>query len=223
MNSSAEIVFVSGLSGSGKSTAMAAVEDLGFYCVDNLPAQLALQFLDLCAQSSPPIDKIALAMDARESQFLQRFPEVVGEVRRSGASVRVFFLDCDNETLQRRYRETRRVHPLSPEGSVEEGIEAERKILVDVASLADQRIDTSSLNVHQLKQAVVGQLIGEVRKTVVNLISFGFRYQTPRAAELLFDLRFLPNPYFEDHLRPGTGCDAEVSDFVLKSGRGQAL
>jgi UPF0042 nucleotide-binding protein len=115
------------------------------------------------------------------------------------------------------------VHPLSPEGSVEEGIEAERKILVDVASLADQRIDTSSLNVHQLKQAVVGQLIGEVRKTVVNLISFGFRYQTPRTAELLFDLRFLPNPYFEDHLRPGTGCDAEVSDFVLKSARGQAL
>jgi len=217
-----EIVFVSGLSGSGRTTAMAAVEDLGFYCVDNLPPQLVEQFLDLCGKSTPQIRKIALAVDARERHFLRRLPDVVHSVRADGARVEVLFLDCENAVLQRRYRETRRVHPLSPHGTVEEGIEAERKLLVEVAALADVRIDTSALNVHQLKETVVRHVTGgETRKTVVNLVSFGFRYETPRAAELLFDLRFLPNPYFEEHLRARTGRDPEVAEFVLKSERGE--
>lgn len=219
-----EIVFVSGLSGSGKTTAMAAVEDLGFYCVDNLPPQLVEQFLDLCAKSIPPIRKIALAVDAREPHFLRRLPEVVRSVRAEGARVEVVFLDCANDVLQRRYRETRRVHPLSPDGSVEQGIEAEREVLADVAGLADIQIDTSDLNVHQLKQTVTRHVTGgEARQTVVNLISFGFRYETPRSAELLFDLRFLPNPFFEEGLRARTGRDPEVAAFVLESERGKAL
>jgi UPF0042 nucleotide-binding protein len=219
----AQIYFVSGLSGSGKTTAMAALEDLGFYCVDNLPAQLVPQFLALCSQATPAIEKIALAVDAREEPFLRSLPDVVKNLRGDGAQVELLFLDCANETLETRYRETRRRHPLSPEGSVGQGIERERKLLVDVASLADHRVDTTSLNVHQLKETIAGLATGSVRRTVINLVSFGFRYGTPRSVELLFDLRFLPNPYFEQELRSRTGKEAEVARYVLESERGEAF
>ncbi len=218
-----QLIFVAGLSGSGKSTAMAALEDLGFYCVDNLPAQLVQQFLQLCRQSTPPVEKIALAVDTREQPFLSSLPGVVKRLRKEGARVEVVFLDCSNEMLESRYRETRRVHPLSPEGSVEAGIERERKLLVDVASLADARIDTTSLNVHQLKSAIIAHVSGEARRTVINLVSFGFRYGTPQSVELLFDMRFLPNPYFEPELRPRTGQDESVARYVVESERGTAL
>jgi UPF0042 nucleotide-binding protein len=220
---STRIVFVSGLSGSGRSTAMAALEDLSFYCVDNLPVQLADQFLSLCAKATPPIEKIALAIDAREVPFLREAPAVVEKLRRSGAEVTLFFLDCANETLVNRYRETRRVHPLSPGGSVEEGIAAERAVLVDVARLADVVLDTTAMNVHQLKATMVQHVSGESRPTVVNLHSFGFRHGAPQAAELLFDVRFLPNPYFEESLRSGTGQQREVAEYVLKNPRGAEL
>ena len=219
----ARVVFVSGLSGSGKSTAMAALEDLGFYCADNLPAPLVEQFLDLCAKSKPPIEKIALALDAREAQFLTAAPAAIARVREAGHAVELIFLDSSDEALVRRYRETRRVHPLSPDGSVEHGIEAERLLLRDVAALADRAIDTSQLNVHQLKAAIVQGVAGQTRPTVVNVVSFGFRYGTPEALELLFDVRFLPNPYFETDLRDQTGCDAPVAEYVLKSTRGAAF
>lgn len=218
-----QIVFVSGLSGSGKSTAMAALEDLSFYCVDNLPVQLIEQFLHLCSQATPPIEKIALAIDAREVPFLREVPKVIVELRKSGAQVSVVFLECSDEVLINRYRETRRVHPLSPDGSVEEGIARERELLVDVAALASTRIDTSAFNVHQLKAAIIHDVAGESRSTLVNLVSFGFRYGTPSSAELLFDVRFLPNPYFEEHLRERTGRDVEVADYALKNAPGAAL
>jgi len=218
-----QLIFVAGLSGSGKSTAMAALEDLGFYCVDNLPAQLVPQFLHLCGQATPPIQKVALAVDAREERFLRSLPGVIKLLREEGADVEVLFFDCSNEVLETRYRETRRVHPLSPEGSVEAGIERERRLLVDAASLADQRIDTSTLNVHQLKAAITAHVRGEARLTVINLVSFGFRYGTPQSVELLFDMRFLPNPYFEPELRACTGQDAPVSRYVLESERGAAF
>lgn len=220
---SQHLIFVAGLSGSGKSTAMAALEDLGFYCVDNLPAQLVPQFLHLCAQSTPPIQKVALAVDAREERFLVSLPGVVKVLREEGAQVEVLFLDCSNEVLETRYRETRRVHPSSPEGSVATGIERERRLLVDAASLADHRIDTTSLNVHQLKAAVTAHVRGEARRTVINLVSFGFRYGTPQSVELLFDMRFLPNPYFEPELRVRTGQDEPVRRYVLESERGSAF
>jgi UPF0042 nucleotide-binding protein len=217
------VVFVAGLSGSGKSTAMAALEDLSFYCVDNLPAQLVDQFLQLCRQARPPIEKIALAVDTREAQFLADVPAAVARLREAGMRVEVLYLDCATATLIQRYRETRRVHPHAPEGRVEEGIEIERRLLVAVAALADHTIDTSGLNVHRLKAEVVQRIAGEARPTVVNLVSFGFRYPTPQTVELLFDVRFLPNPYFEEHLRPRSGEDPEVADYVLKNERGQAL
>lgn len=220
---SARIVFVSGLSGSGKSTAMAALEDLSFYCVDNLPPQLVQQFLDLCTKATPPILKIALAVDAREAPFLANVPDVVKQVRESGARAELIFLDCADEVLVNRYRETRRVHPLAPAGTVEEGIERERKLLVDLSAIADFAIDTTSLNVHQLKETVTQHVSGDVRSTVVNLMSFGFRYGPPASAETLLDVRFLPNPYFEEALRQRTGMDRAVSEYVLESDHGKEL
>ncbi len=217
------IVLVSGLSGSGKSTAMSALEDQAFYCVDNLPVQLIEQFLDLCRKTTPPIEKIALAVDAREAPFLGDLPAFVSAVRDSGARVDVVFLDCANDVLVKRYRETRRVHPLAPGGSVEDGVEKERRLLVDVAALADHVIDTSAMNVHQLRADVVARVSGEARATVVNVVSFGFRNPTPHTAELLFDVRFLPNPFFEERLRDLSGDDAEVSEYVLKNPLGAAL
>ena len=160
------IVLVSGLSGSGKSTAMSALEDLAFYCVDNLPVQLIEQFLGLCRKTKPSIEKIALAVDAREAPFLGDLPSVVRALRDSGARVEVIFLDCANEVLVQRYRETRRVHPLAPAGSVEEGVEKERRLLVDVAALSDHVIDTTGMNVHQLRADIVA-LVSEIGRAHV--------------------------------------------------------
>lgn len=220
---STRIVFVSGLSGSGKSTAMAALEDQSFYCVDNLPAQLIDQFLSLCTNAVPPIEQIAIAIDAKEVPFLREMPRVVEALRKSHPRVDVIFLDASNEVVVNRYRETRRVHPMAPEGRVEQGIEKERRLLLDLARLADKVIDTSALNVHQLKAAVVQYVTGEARPTVVNIVSFGFRYGPPQTAELLFDVRFLPNPYFENDLRAFSGLDPVVSDHVLDNPVGEGL
>jgi UPF0042 nucleotide-binding protein len=196
---------------------MAALEDLSFYCVDNLPPQLVRQFIDLCTVATPPIRKIALAVDSREEPFLRRLPEVVDTIRKSGAQVEFIYLDCADDALRNRYRETRRVHPLSPGGSVEEGIAREREQLAAVASLADFRIDTSDLNVHELRQTIIQHVSGRSRRTVVKLVSFGFRYGLVPSADTVFDVRFLPNPYFESHLRAGTGLDAPVAEFVMRS------
>jgi len=215
------VVFIAGLSGSGKSTAMAALEDLGFYCIDNLPIPLIGQFMDLCGQSNPPVEQIALAVDTREAPCLRDFPDVVGRLRSEDAAIEVLFLDCSDEVIEKRYRETRRVHPLSPEGTVSEGVNLERELLVDTASLADHVIETTGLNVHELKARVIGHVLGESRPTVISLVSFGFRYGTPPSVELLFDMRFLPNPYFESELRMLSGRERAVSDFVLQSERGQ--
>lgn len=223
MSGGLHVVFVSGLSGSGKTTAMAALEDLSFYCVDNLPAALVETFLDLCAKATPPIRKVALAIDAREPRFLETFPAVVRKLREGGARTELLFLDCSSDVLVNRYRETRRVHPLSPAGSVEEGIEVERRLLVDIARLSDYAIDTSRLNVHQLRDLVVRHVVGGTRSTVVNLISFGFRHGVPPALELLFDVRFLANPHFEPGLRARTGEDPEVTEYVRKDARTEAF
>jgi UPF0042 nucleotide-binding protein len=218
-----QIVFVSGLSGSGRTTAMGALEDLGFYGVDNLPPQLIEQFVDLCGKGSPPIRRIALALDAREAAFLRGFPAVVEAIRERGARVQVLFLDCADAELVGRYRETRRVHPLAPAGTVEQGIARERALLEEVARIADWHLDTSQLNIHQLRESIVRLVTGESRRSVVNLVSFGYRYGVPGAAELLFDVRLLPNPHFEPELRARTGLDADVAKYVLGDPRTREL
>jgi UPF0042 nucleotide-binding protein len=218
-----QVVFVSGLSGSGKTTVMATLEDLGFYCVDNLPAQLTRQFLDLCVAARPPIRRVSLAIDAREAAFLRGVPAVIEDLRKRDLDVRVLFLDCATEVLVNRYRETRRVHPLSPGGSVEQGVETERQLLAEIAELADLRLDTSELNVHELRETVARAMAGQGRGTVVNLVSFGFRHGLPRSADLVFDVRFLRNPHFHPTLRPKTGLDPEVAAYALEEERGIGL
>ena len=218
-----QVVFVAGLSGSGKTTVMATLEDLGFYCVDNLPAQLTRQFLDLCVAARPPIRRVALAIDAREAAFLAGVPAVIEELRTRDLALRVLFLDCATDVLVSRYRETRRVHPLAPAGTVEQGIETERKLLTEIAELADLRIDTSELNVHELRETAARAVAGQGRATVVNFTSFGFRHGLPRGADLVFDVRFLRNPHFHPTLRPKTGLDSEVASYALDEERGEAL
>jgi UPF0042 nucleotide-binding protein len=218
-----EIVVVSGLSGSGKSTAMAALEDVGFYCVDNLPPMLVEQFLDLCSKAEAPVERIALAIDAREKAFLSGLPQMIADLREQSAQTRILFLECSNEVLVNRYRETRRVHPLAPTGNVEEGVETERRLLREVAALADIVLDSSEMNVHQLKDAVMRDVSGKEHTTVINLNSFGFRFGTPKAAELLFDVRFLPNPYFEPSLKARSGLDPEVAEYVLEASEAKAF
>jgi len=223
VSSPLQVVFVSGLSGSGKTTVMATLEDLGFYSVDNLPAQLTRQFLDLCVAARPPIRRVALAIDTREPAFLRGVPAVIEDLRRRDLDVRVLFLDCATDVLVNRYRETRRVHPLSPGGSVEQGVEIERQLLLEIAELADLRLDTSELNVHELRETAARAMAGQGRGTVVNLVSFGFRHGVPRGADLMFDVRFLRNPHFHPTLRPKTGLDPEVAAYALEEERGIGL
>lgn len=213
-------IFVSGLSGSGKTTVMAALEDLGFYCADNLPVQLVGQFLDLCAKASPPLVRIAMAIDAREGPLVAQLPATLRALRDTGGNVELLFLEAGVRELMNRYRETRRVHPHARGGQLSEGIESERELLAGVAAQADRLIDTSGLNVHELRRLIFDHVSGTLRQLGVRLVSFGFRYGTPDAAELLFDARFLSNPYFEESLREATGRDSAVSRYVLEGKSG---
>ncbi len=213
------IIFVGGLSGSGRTTVMGALEDLGFYSVDNIPPQLVEPFVALCQKSRPPIEKIALALDAREQAFLKDFPAVLETIRRRGAEVELVFLDCRNAELRDRYRETRRVHPLAPTGTVDEGIRRERALLGEIAALADTTIDTSDLHANALRDTLVRHVSGGERPCVVHLLSFGYRYGVPGSADLLFDVRFLRNPHYEPSLREGTGLDPDVARYVLEDER----
>jgi UPF0042 nucleotide-binding protein len=209
------VVILTGVSGSGKSTALRALEDAGFYCVDNLPIVFLEKLLELSAHTAGEVTRIALVVDAREGRFLSEAPRVIEEVRRSGTRVDVIFLDASDESLLRRYSETRRRHPMS-EGSVPEGIAAERKALESLKGIANEVVDTSTLNVHELKRLVHGRFVdGAVEKMGVTVVSFGFRFGLPSHADLVLDVRFLPNPYFVPELKPFAGTDPRVRDFVL--------
>jgi UPF0042 nucleotide-binding protein len=209
------VVILTGVSGSGKSTALRALEDAGFYCVDNLPIVFLEKLLELSAHTAGEVTRIALVVDAREGRFLGEAPRIIEEVRRRGTRVDVVFLDASDDALLRRYSETRRRHPLGA-GSVPEGIAAERKALEGLKAVADEVIDSSSLNVHELKRLVHGRFVeGEIEKMGVTVVSFGFRYGLPSHADVVLDVRFLPNPYFVPELKPYPGTDARVRDYVL--------
>jgi RNase adapter protein RapZ len=211
-----QVVILTGVSGSGKSTALRALEDAGFYCVDNLPIIIVEKLLELSGHTAGEVSRIALGVDAREGRFLSEAPRVIRELREKGADVEVLFLDSSDETLIRRYSETRRRHPLAGEGTVADGIAAERRALADLKALADEVIDTTTLNVHELKRLVTRRLVGtESTKLGVTVVSFGFRFGIPTHADLVLDVRFLPNPYFIPELKPHPGTDPRVSEFVL--------
>ncbi|HET6440479.1 MAG TPA: RNase adapter RapZ, partial [Anaeromyxobacter sp.] len=212
----AQVVILTGVSGSGKSTALRALEDAGFYCVDNLPIIFAEKLLELSGHTAGEVSRIALGVDAREGRFLAEAPRVIRELRQQGAEVEVLFLDCADEALVRRYSETRRRHPLAGEGTVEEGIAAERRALAELKALADEVVDTTTLNVHELKRLIARRLVGGGSSSLaVTVMSFGFRYGVPTHADLVLDVRFLPNPYFVPKLRPLAGTDPGVAEYVL--------
>ena len=210
------LVVLSGPSGAGKSTAINALEDIGFFCVDNMPVALWLKFMDLLDQSGE-IAKAAVVVDVREREFLKAFEPVFDEIKGSGHTVELLYLDASDEALVRRFSETRRRHPLAGSEGPAEGIARERALLGKVRSRADRIIDTTTLNVHQLRE-VIGDHFSEQAsrgKMAVNLISFGYRHGIPSDADLVFDVRFLPNPYFVESLKGLDGRQREVKDFVL--------
>lgn len=212
-----QVVVLTGVSGSGKSTALRALEDAGFYCVDNLPVVLLDKLLELSAHTAGEVSRIALVVDAREGRFLSEAPRLIQEARQKGNDVQLLFLDASDESLVRRYSETRRRHPLAGEsGSVPEGIAAERRALSDLKAAADEVIDTTTLNVHELKGIFTRRFLpGEGTRLGVTVVSFGFRFGIPAHADLVLDVRFLPNPFFIPELKPHPGTDPRVSGFVL--------
>ncbi len=213
-----DIIVVTGLSGSGKSVVIRALEDNGFFCIDNLPVVLIPKFIELCQGYREGIKRIALGIDLREGLFLQSWPEVLAELRAAGHWVEVLFLDAADEVLLRRFSETRRPHPLAGEGSIEEGIARERKALEGMRAVADKVIDTSGFNVHELKKEVEDYYSQSLspRKMNLFLTSFGYKYGIPHDTDMILDVRFLPNPFFVDELRAKNGLDAAVEEFVLK-------
>ncbi len=216
MTSGIQIAIITGVSGAGKSTAVRALEDEGYFCIDNLPVPFLQRLIDLLARSEGGIDRVALVVDAREGQFLAQAPQVIAETRRSGVFLDVVFLDAADEAILRRFSETRRRHPLAPDRPVLEGIAEERTLLAGLRRLSDHVIDTSRLTVHELREVIharFGRVQGE--GLVVTLLSFGFRYGIPPQSDIVLDVRFLANPYFVDDLKGQTGRDPAVASYVL--------
>jgi UPF0042 nucleotide-binding protein len=212
------VVVISGLSGSGKTTAIKALEDIGFFCVDNLPVVLFPTFVDLCSQSAGQITKAALVVDIRGKGFLEGARQIIQQVREEGYPTDVLFLESSNEILVRRYRETRRQHPLAIGRPVLEGIEQERDGLRIMRDMADKVMDTSEFSVHELQDEIRSYFSNEskLRKMTITLLSFGYSYGIPHEADLVVDVRFLPNPYFVEELKRLTGEDKQVAEYVLR-------
>jgi RNase adapter protein RapZ len=212
-----DIIIITGLSGSGRSFAIRALEDNGFFCVDNLPAPLIPKFIDLCQGYQEEIRRIGLGVDLRGGQFLRALPQVLANVRAAGHQIQVLFFDASDDVLLRRFSETRRPHPLASEGSIQDGISRERKALAPIRALAGKVIDTSDFNVHQLKREMEQQFCQTpgARRMALFFTSFGYKFGVPHDADMILDVRFLPNPYFVNELRELSGLDSSVRDYLL--------
>ena len=210
------LVIITGMSGSGKSLAANCFEDMGYYCVDNLPIRLIPVFIDLISRSPGEIRQVALVIDIREGAFLKDFPEMLDHIRRHDLDVQVLFFEATNETLIRRFSETRRPHPLAGSASLEDGIRKEREILRPIRERASKIIESSSFNVHELRTYLLDNFSEPSRtgSLFVAVVSFGYKYGVPPESDLLFDVRFLPNPHFVEALRPKTGLDADVAAYI---------
>ncbi len=210
-----ELVFVTGLSGTGKSGAMRCFEDKGYFCVDNLPVGLIPVFTDLCFQSSG-MKKIALVIDIREGEFLKEFPPIYRKLQETVRNVTVLFLEASDEVLRRRFSETRRPHPLAKDGAVDRGIREERKVLAPLRAMATRIIDTSKFNIHDLKAYINKVFLGAGGEEAlfISVLSFGFKHGIPAESDFVLDVRFLPNPFFVEKLRTGSGLNPEVVEYV---------
>ena len=218
-----QIVVITGMSGSGKSTALRALEDLGFFCVDNLPIVLLPKFLNIQSDPSKMISKVAMVMDLREQGFLEKYPRIFKRLREQGYVIEILFLDAGDEALLHRFSETRRSHPLAVKGSIMEGIAMERQKLAPLKLMADRIIDSTSSNVHQLKDVIQRIFLspGAEKRLIIHVTSFGYRYGLPVDADIVLDVRFLPNPYFVDSLKKHDGHHPAVRDYILASDEGR--
>ena len=215
-----EFLIVSGMSGAGKSRTIDVLEDIGFYCVDNMPPMLLPKFAELCTQSQDALPRVAIVVDARGGELLNDFATALDELTRMEVNYKILFLECENEVLARRYKETRRKHPLTDYcgGSVTKAIEAERQLLRVVRTRTDYLIDTTHLSSAQLREQIVALFLGDSREgMLIRCMSFGFKYGYPAEADLVMDVRCFPNPFYVEGLRHKTGLDADVRDYVLES------
>lgn len=211
---------ITGLSGAGKTQASKCFEDMGFYCVDNLPPALIPEFAELLSHSARKIETVSMVLDIRGGEFFDDLFKALEALDKAGHSYRIVFLDASDEVLVRRFKETRRSHPLSGDGgSILSGIGEERKRLKKIRERADYYIDTTEMNTWRLKQEVYATVLGGVGKSriVISLISFGFKHGIPLDADMVLDVRFLPNPYYDDALKALTGEDLEIYEFVMKN------
>jgi UPF0042 nucleotide-binding protein len=211
------VVIISGISGSGKSTAIHVLEDLGFYCIDNLPSVLLPRFLELSEGLGEGVNRVALGIDLRERAFFHELLSVVDQARGQGHRVEIVFLDAADDVLIRRFSETRRPHPLAGTGAPIDGIRNERGKLAAIREKADRIIDTTAMTVHELRADLTREYGRSQRRgeLAVFVTSFGYKYGMPTDADMVLDVRFLPNPYFIDELRPHSGVDEAVARYVL--------
>ncbi|MDB5055652.1 MAG: glmZ(sRNA)-inactivating NTPase [Bacilli bacterium] len=219
----AKLVIITGMSGAGKTIAVQSLEDLGFFCVDNLPPVLIPKFAELIEQSNGKIGKVALVIDLRGREFFTSLSESLRYIKENYTlTYEILFLDATDSILVQRYKESRRRHPLATDGAPLDGIHNERKLLEELKGLATQVIDTSNLKPAQLKESIISRFNNlDVDMLSLNVISFGFKYGIPIDADLIFDVRFLPNPHYIDSMRPNTGQDPEVYEYVMKWGETQ--
>lgn len=211
------LIIVTGMSGSGKTTALKMLEDAGYYCVDNIPLPLVEKFIELVALPENEIDKMVLGLDVRADLHFEEAHEILKTLKENGYPLEILFLDSDDNSLINRYKETRRLHPLAPYGRVEDGVQKERQILEELRKDADYVLDTSNLLTRELKAELDRIFVqnGSYNSLMVTVTSFGFKYGIPNDADLVFDVRFLPNPYYIDELRAKTGNDKEIQEFVM--------
>ncbi len=216
-----ELMIITGFSGAGKSTAMNVFEDAGYFCVDNLPPGMIGSLIELFLHEGSKVERAAVVSDVRGGAYFEELAAVLDDLDRRGLAHSVLFLDAEDQTLLNRYKETRRRHPLSPGGRIEDGIAAEREQLDGVKARADVVIDTTGLSAAMLRGKIVETFLSQhaTTKLAVTFTSFGFKHGPPRDADLVFDVRFLPNPHYEADLRPLTGRDQRVVDFIDRDGK----
>ena len=211
------LVIVTGMSGAGRTTALKMLEDAGYFCVDNLPVPFIEKFAELTASGNSEITKVAIGVDVRSGKSLSELEEILERMTLHGLNYEILFLDASDEVLVKRYKETRRMHPLAASGRIEDGIVRERERLVFLKKHADYIIDTSKLLTRELKQELDKIFVQNraFKNLMITVLSFGFKYGIPSDADLVFDVRFLPNPYYYDDLRKLTGNDQKIQDFVM--------
>jgi UPF0042 nucleotide-binding protein len=215
-----DLVIITGFSGAGKSTAMAAFEDEGYFCVDNLPSEMIQALVELFMHTGSKVARAAVVSDVRGGSYFEGLAAMLDDLRSAGLKYRMLFLEADEQTLLTRYKETRRRHPLSPRGSVAKGIARERELLAPLRERADVVIDTGGLTAAMLRRKLADELLptGTPGRLAVTFQSFGFKYGPSRDPDLMFDVRFLPNPHYEPDLRPLTGADSRIVEFINRDG-----